>query len=183
MPEPETKKIEEIDRVTFLFDVLKRYDHYIATSNFKIGLHLSFLIAVLVFLLTLGTQPWGNSTYILLSTNLGKGMLVLAFVIILISIGFLISAVTPSFKTPESYKSLIFFGDVKSKETPTDYFEAYKEISDEKLYKDLASQTYIMAAITDNKFKLITRASNLTKWGVLPLVFITICLFIFEVKI
>src|SRR5690606_41491904 len=36
------------DKTSFLFDVIKRYDHYVATINFKVGLMMSFVGAVVL---------------------------------------------------------------------------------------------------------------------------------------
>ncbi len=44
------KLVEESlkNKSSFLFDVLKRYDHYIATTNYKAGLLLSFIAAIIL---------------------------------------------------------------------------------------------------------------------------------------
>ena len=36
------------DKTAFLFDVIKRYDHYVATTNFKVGLMMSFVGAIVL---------------------------------------------------------------------------------------------------------------------------------------
>ena len=35
-------------KCSFLFDVIKRYDHYIGTTNFKVGLLMSFVAAIIL---------------------------------------------------------------------------------------------------------------------------------------
>lgn len=39
---------EGVDKLSFLFDVMKQCDHYITTTNFKIGLMLSFIGAIVL---------------------------------------------------------------------------------------------------------------------------------------
>ena len=42
------KENSTTNKQDFLFEVLKRYDHYIGTTNFKIGLIVSFLAAIIL---------------------------------------------------------------------------------------------------------------------------------------
>ena len=50
------------DKCAFLFDVIKRYDHYIGTTNFKVGLLMSFIAAIILGLSIriILTEPSGS---------------------------------------------------------------------------------------------------------------------------
>lgn len=50
------------DKTAFLFDVIKRYDHYVATTNFKVGLMMSFVGAVVFGLIirVMSINPVGS---------------------------------------------------------------------------------------------------------------------------
>lgn len=73
--------------------------------------------------------------------------------------------------------SLIFYGDVSNCENgAAGYYEKIKASDDEIRANDLASQTYIVAGVVKEKFRVLKVASNLTMFGVLPLLAISLVL-------
>lgn len=163
-------------KTEFMLDVLKRYDHYIATTNFKVGLMLSFLVTV-IWGLTLHFKslsvPTGESlcTYYLII-----GSVITTIIISLIAIINLFRAVSPNTNSPNHTKSLIFFGDVSTYETGADYCDDIMEADKDKLAKDIALQTHAVAKIVSEKFRIIKLASNIVKFGVIPFVFCSLVL-------
>lgn len=163
-------------KTEFMLDVLKRYDHYIATTNFKVGLMLSFLVTV-IWGLTLHVKsvpvPTGGITC---TYNIIIGSVITTIVISLIAIIHLLRAVSPNTNSPNHTKSLIFFGDVSAYKTGTDYYDDIMETDPDKLANDLAIQTHTVAKIVSEKFRIIKLASNIIKFGVIPLVLCSLTL-------
>ncbi len=168
---------EEIkERADFLFEIIKRYDQQLASTNFKVGLLLSFLVAVIVGLtlrLTSFSVVFANATsayFVMLTAVYGT------IVFAVIAIYHLIRAVTPNASTPKHRTSLLFFGDVAKHETGEDYYRSLSNCSSNSLVKDLACQTHTLAGIVSEKFRLIKLASTIIKLGVLPLMAVSVIL-------
>lgn len=163
------------EKQDFLFDVIKRYDHYIGTTNFKVGLMMSFLVTIILGL-----------TIRLMSLNITCGVCdVLYYLLVtstlltitfsLISIINLFRAVFPNTRNIGGEKSLIFFGDVaNSSDGGQGYFNSIKVANPEKLLKDLSTQTYNVACIVDEKFRVLKIAVNIILYAVIPLLALTL---------
>jgi len=168
------------NKIGFLFDVIKRYDHYIATSNFKIGLTSSFLVAVIVLLFKI----FESLTKLNLSDNWNYAFLALLTLTLICCVFSFINifrAVHPSLDSSENKHSAIFYGDViTTNNGETGYYENIQKMNENEFLKDLAFQTYQVANITNDKFKKIGRAINIVLYGVLPLLTITILCFLFK---
>ncbi len=165
------------DRISFLFDVLKRYDHYIGTTNFKVGLTMSFLLT-LILGLTLRLVMIGSGSDV---NSFIHWLLLLAVMLTiatsLIAIFKIFNVVFPSLRSTSKCDSLIFFGDVsKNSGGPNGYCEKIKNSTDEALLKDLACQTFFVAEIVTEKFRLLQSAINIVKFGVIPLLAISLAL-------
>ena len=163
------------NKIDFLFDILKRYDHYIATTNFKVGLTMSFLLTVILGLIhssmSFGTNNNVNKFVFFLLVVL----VVITVAISLIAIVYLFSVVFPNTNTPVTYKSLIFFGDVaNTTDGANSYYEKIKNASEEDILKDIAFQTFTVAEITTDKFKKLQTVFTIIKRGVLPFFFLSI---------
>jgi len=169
------------NKSSFLFDVIKRYDHYIGTTNFKVGLMMSFL----------GTIILGLTVRIILLTPAQSGLSCLGNVAILTSITTIILSlfaaiqlfrvVFPNTKNNCSDDSLIFFGDVSSCENGSDgYFEKVKNATDDDLIKDIAVQTYNVAGVVTEKFRVLKIAVNTIIFFVVPLLAVSLILLIIE---
>lgn len=163
-------------KTEFMLDVLKRYDHYIATTNFKVGLMLSFLVTV-IWGLTLHVKSVPVPTGEMACTyNIIISSVITTILISLIAIIHLLRAVSPNTNSPKHTKSLIFFGDVSAYETGTDYYDDIMETDSENLASDLAIQVHTVAKIVSEKFRIIKLASNIVKFGVIPLVLCSLSL-------
>jgi hypothetical protein len=166
------------EKVSFLFDVLKRYDHYIATTNFKIGLLLSFIgvvvLGLAIRMIAIGPVQ-GDCGY------MRYAVLISASITMLLSLASAISllrAVFPNTETYDDYRSLIFFGDVaRSENGAVGYMREMKEATLELLIEDLSKQTFVVAGIVNEKFRILKLAVRLLAFGVIPFLFVTILLF------
>jgi hypothetical protein len=93
----------------------------------------------------------------------------------------LLRAVFPNTKTHSGDKSLIFFGDVATCENGIDgYEEKIEQASSENLLSDLSKQTFIVAEIINEKFRVLKIAVRIIIYGVIPLLAISLLLLIFE---
>lgn len=176
------KDVESLDKskINFLFDVIKRYDHYIATSNFKIGLTSSFLVAVIVLLFKI----FESIPKLALSDNWNYafgGLITCILICCVFSFINVFRAVHPSLESSRNKHSVIFYNDViATNDGEVGYHEKILSISEADFLKDLALQTYQVAKITNDKFRKIGLAINIVLFGVLPLLTLTILCFLFK---
>lgn len=169
------------DKTAFLFDVIKRYDHYVATTNFKVGLMMSFVGAVVFGLIirVMSISPVGSGcNYLYYSVLLFSGLTIILSLATAIN---LLRAVFPVTKTHDGDKSLIFFGDVAACENGVDgYKEEVAKAPPEKLLEDLSKQTFIVAEIINEKFRILKIAVRIITYGVIPLLAISLLLLMLE---
>ncbi|NVK25760.1 MAG: hypothetical protein HWE10_12600 [Gammaproteobacteria bacterium] len=164
------------EKTDFMMDVIKRYDHYIATTNFKVGLMVSFLATVILGLTIRVMMVPVEAT----SDCLSKVVLLTVITTIIFSIiavSQLVRVVFPNTSNDGITDSLIFFGDVSNCENgATGYYNKIDSSDEASRAKDLASQTYIVAGIIKEKFRVLKIASNLTMYCVLPLLAVSLVL-------
>ena len=169
------------DKTAFLFDVIKRYDHYVATTNFKVGLMMSFVGAIVLGLTirVISINPVESGcNYLYYSTLLFSALTIILSLSAAIN---LLRAVFPSTKTHDGEKSLIFFGDVATCEDGVDgYKEKVVKAPPEKLLEDLSKQTFIVAEIINEKFRILKIAVRIIVYGVIPLLAISLLLLMLE---
>ncbi len=176
-----TDKEELKQKIVFLFDVLKRYDHYIGTSNFKVGLMMSFLATIILSL----------SVRILLLNSDGVNPSCIYYISILSTLSTIICSlfasiqlfrvVFPNTDNQSTHRSLIFYGDVSNCNNGSkEYFEAIKDIKLDDILQDIATQTYTVAEITNEKFRLLKFAINIIYFTVIPLLTISLILLIIQ---
>ncbi len=168
------------DRINFLFDVIKRYDHYIATTNFKVALLMSFLVSVIIglsFRVILATTTQENISITLIISSIFVALTVISAIITSI---YLFRVVFPDTKEDKTNKSLIFFSDVANYSSGNDYSSEFQKADEERLLKDISVQTYLVADIVNEKFKYLKKAINIIIFAVLPLLVISIILLITE---
>ena len=169
------------DKQDFLFDVIKRYDHYIGTTNFKVGLMMSFM-ATIILGLTLRVM---SLEVILKSCNYTYYFSILFTIATIVSslivVINLFRAVFPNITNDSSEKSLIFFGDVETCQGGSEgYLQNIKDADLDFLLKDLATQTFSVAGVVSEKFRLLKIAVNITVWGVIPLLATTLILLVLQ---
>jgi len=165
------------EKIDFLFDIIKRYDHYIATTNFKVGLMMSFVSAIIIGLsvqvISIGSKSCQHK--ILYYTTIILCLLTIFFA--LISVFKLLKVIFPNTKTYIAKTSLIFYGDVAQINGGCHGFKkSIDSMTTQEFLKDLSEQTFILACITDEKFRFIKTATRLIMYTVLPLLFASITL-------
>ena len=93
----------------------------------------------------------------------------------------LLRSVFTNTKTHDGDKSLIFFGDVASSENGVDcYKEKIEKATPESLLEDLTKQTFILAEIINEKFRVLKISVRIIIYGVIPLLAISLLLLMFE---
>ncbi|WP_201617585.1 Pycsar system effector family protein [Psychrobacter urativorans] len=169
------------DKTSFLFEVLKRYDHYIATTNFKVGLMMSFIGAI-IFGLTVrvisiqSTQAGCSLVY-----SFAVTFSLLTIIFSLAAAVNLLRVVFPNTGTHTDGTSLIFFGDVANSKSGADGYKSNIERADSgNLLNDLSKQTFLVAEVVNEKFRVLKISVNIIIYAVIPLLFISITLIIIE---
>jgi hypothetical protein len=168
-------------KTAFLFDIIKRYDHYVATTNFKVGLMLSFVGAILLGLtirvMSITPSSLGYN-YLYIGAIFFSTLTIICSLLAAIN---LLRAVFPVTKTHDGDKSLIFFGDVASCDNGIEgYTEKIGAASPELLLEDLSKQTFIVAEIINEKFRILKLSVKIIIYAVIPLLAISLLLFIFQ---
>jgi len=163
-------------KISFFFEVLKRYDQYINVANAKANLLFAF-IGVVIFgvvlrLSTLSMPGWACLTGLFVVTS------VLTILACLWVAWVLVGVVLPDLSTDIDNRSLIFFNDVAKNSSFHDYERLVKEADADQLLKDLSSQVYYVAGVARGKFLKVASASNIVKRCVLPLLLALVVLFI-----
>ncbi|WBU39674.1 MULTISPECIES: Pycsar system effector family protein [Marinobacter] len=164
---------------SFLFDVMKRYDHYIGTTNFKVGLLMSFIAAIILglsirIILTEPSKPDCNYLYHLASAS----SLLTIFLSILTAVN-LLRVVFPNTKTDKNFTSMIFFDDVLATDNGADgYVKKIKEATPEEIIEDLSNQTFMVAEVVSEKFRVLKISVNIAIYGVMPMLAVSLLLLI-----
>lgn len=167
------------DKCSFLFDVIKRYDHYIGTTNFKVGLLMSFVAAIILglsirILLTEPSESDCNYLYYLASASS-----LFTILLSILTAANLLRVVFPNTKTDKNYNSMIFFGDVLATDNGADgYVKKIKEATPEEIIEDLSKQTFMVAEIVSEKFRVLKIAVNIAIYGVMPMLAASLLLLI-----
>ncbi|TWC18626.1 hypothetical protein FBY06_11481 [Pseudomonas sp. SJZ085] len=143
------------------FEVLKRIDTYIGTTNTKCTIIMSYCAAAIAFIFTLLTKFDSASASMQLTVGIGI-FSVLALVLALWCMVLATLTIFPvTFSKPDSPRgeSLIFFGDIASCGGSAKYSEYIQKASDAEFLEDLNGQIYTLASIATSKFsriKLVT---------------------------
>lgn len=167
------------DKCAFLFDVIKRYDHYIGTTNFKVGLLMSFIAAIILGLSIriILTEPSGSGCdYLYYLASASSLFTILLSILTAVN---LLRVVFPNTKTDKNYESIIFFGDVCATDNGADgYVNKIKEATPDEIIEDLSKQTFIVAEIVCEKFRVLRIAVNIAIYGVVPMLAVSLFLLI-----
>jgi len=165
----------EKDKQSFLFEVLKRYDHYIATTNFKVALLMSF-IGIIVFGISSKAidQDFANiNTHIIYFFITVSATTTISA---LVSAIYLLKVVFPNTSNEKlDKKSIIFFGDVSNCENGSSgYSKKVKEVSQDEINDDLSKQVFTLACIVSNKFEKLKVAVNIIIRFTIPFLILTL---------
>lgn len=144
------------------FEVIKRIDVYIGTTNTKCTIIMSYCAAIVALMFSLlGRMDLASTTMpFIVSIGISSGLGLITAVICMLMACLTIFPVT--FSSPNKYKgeSLIFYGDIASTQGGVDaYIGKINEVSDEKYLDDLSGQVFTLAKIVSRKFSLIQKLS------------------------
>lgn len=144
-----------------LWDIIKRYDSYIATINFKSGLITTFNFGVFVGLLVKASELLPDSGFYMWAISIN---LLLISVFSLLSIFYVMDSIKPKLDNLEKAKSssVIFFGSVAESDRE-DYINKFKSMNADAFLEDISGQVHEVARITKSKFNSLDRATITTK--------------------
>lgn len=139
------------------FEILKRIDTYIGTTNTKCTIIMSYCAAATAFIFTLLAKL--NPADASMQLMVGIGIFsVLSLALALWCMVLATLTIFPmTFSKPGSPKgeSLIFYGDISSCGGGENYSQQVKKATDEEFLEDLNGQVYTLASIASNKFSRI----------------------------
>jgi hypothetical protein len=151
--------IQTETKIDFLWDTLKRLDHYIATTNFKSGLVVTANVAILAYL---QNQSFSIRTELEGVFDVVMGLL---FCSIAGAVAITFRSVFPSFGARSSNTtpptSILFFGSI-SRTSASGFCNTVRAITSEQMLEDLCNQTHEVASILQFKFRLLQHAITLT---------------------
>jgi hypothetical protein len=150
--------MKEEDRVKNLFEVLKRIDTYLVSTNQKLAIIVSYCAAVLGWL----SLNVSKISSLVSTTWLNTLVLILLFVVILSSCICLFLAAKTIFPINSSSveraidDSLVFYGDIAAaKGGSGGYHGKISSVSYDELIKDLSQQIFSVSKILGDKFRSI----------------------------
>lgn len=166
------------DKRDFLLDVLRRYDHYVATTHFKVGLMMSFLGAIVLGLTIILKPVQGEISDTRYAAIIVSILTIISSLFAAIQ---LLRVVFPNTNNENGADSLIFFRAViKENKNSDEYYRKVISADQERILKDLAIQTYNVAGIVNHKFKVLTVAVNTMIYVTVPLLAVSLVLLIVE---
>jgi len=143
------------DRIKNLFEVLRRIDTYLVSTNQKVAIIISYSAAVLGWL-SLNT---GKITGIITNSWISWCVVVLLFVIITSSFislwmgAKILFPITKSTIEREEDDSVIFYGDISStKGGSGGYYEKISTLDTYDFLKDLSQQAFTVSKILSKNF-------------------------------
>jgi hypothetical protein len=147
------EKVDARSKITFILDVIRRYDGFTISTNFKASVIIAFntlivgsILIKFIDIVHASNIAWVKSIVSLLLFFLSMSSL--------ISLFFVFRVIYPFFKAQsikdEQQISLIYFQSV-SQLTSQDYFNRLENSSYEDLIKDLAEQATILASGLNKK--------------------------------
>lgn len=162
----EEKSMNEY-REDLIVEVIKRYDLYIASTNFKVALHLTFLTAIfaglLVFVFKLN-ESYGSDSLI--------GILnFLTFIILILTLwsaSFFLRSAEPKLDNHRARLSVLFFGDVSKFTSAEKYRADFLGRTKGEFLEDLSDQAYALAQVLQHKMNYISKGANLVQFLIIP---------------
>lgn len=157
-PDNDSKSKSTEQKTKNQFEVIKRIDTYIGTTNTKCTIIMSYCAAVIAIIFSLlgRIDLASTTTPFIVTVGLSCGLALITAAICMLMACLTIFPIT--FSSPKKYRgeSLIFYGDIANTEGGADaYIQKINEISDEKYLDDLSDQVFTMAKIVSRKFSLI----------------------------
>lgn len=166
-------------KLQFILEIIKRYDTYIGTTNVKSALLLSFLAAVIFGLFSQVANVLQRAPGLSILKIVALGVSALTFVISMITALILLRVIFPRTRGEKTDPSLLFFSDVAAHaDGAPGYADNLRSASYSRLTSDAATQAYQLAKILHQKFRLLRIAVNLMTYVVLPLILLSLIVFI-----
>ena len=148
----DTKVVEQ--KIKNQFEILKRIDSYIGTTNTKCTLIMSycagFTALALSLLGRLSLTEASTATAIILGISYCYSLL-FAFACMIMAC----LTIFPATRSTPAKDSLIYFGDISAHESLSSYISKIRSISESDFLTDLAGQTHALSLIARKKFKII----------------------------
>lgn len=139
------------------FEVLKRIDSYIGTTNTKCTIIMSYCAAATAFIFTLlaKLEPAKASMQLMVGIGVFSCLALGLALVCMILATLTIFPIT--FSKPGSPKgqSLLFYGDIASFGEGENYSRKVLKTSEEEFLDDLNGQVYTLASIASSKFDRI----------------------------
>lgn len=164
-----------------LFEIIKRYDLYINTTNSKIAIVLSYCMAFIGGL--------GFKLVDLVDKRVHDGWWIALLSTSVVAVGITLCAAhlaykalmpqTPSGVALHEAPSVVFFGDVANHAGGRDgYYQTVTNLSTEGVNKDLAYQAFTLAKIASSKFNTLNRSIRLIAFYQLIAFAVVLCLLV-----
>jgi hypothetical protein len=151
--EDDDKKIIE-QKIKNQFEILKRIDSYIGTTNTKCTLIMSYCVGFTALALSLlgrlSLSVENTATAVTLGLSYSYSLL-FAFICMIMAC----LTIFPATRSTPARNSLIFFGDISAHKDPSSYISKIHSTSESDFLKDLAGQTHALSVIAGKKFKII----------------------------
>ena len=131
------------DKIELLKYNISRFDHYYASTNFKASLFMIGNITILGFLLT-------NKD------KINEVAMLVSFLLVVITLVFVLLAIRPYLETYKGSKGNIFFGDISNNQ---EFKNNIETLEDTEYLQDLINQNKILADGLYSKFNLLNLAT------------------------
>lgn len=160
---------ENKEKIKLQFDIIKRTDSYIATTNNKAAL----LLAASAASLTAFSNKIEEFKGLFINNNFYNLffciMIFLIAFFIVFSVIYSLRSIIPKMKAvnkiqevSDSLVSFVFIGDISD---PNEYFRKYNGEGEEGLLRDMCAQSYILSGIAKEKFLLFSNAVRYLKYA------------------
>lgn len=173
---------ENKEKIKLQFDIIKRTDGYISTTNNKAAL----LLAASAATLTVSSNKIESFKGLFLNNSYyNLFFCVMVFLIALfvaLSVIYSLRSIVPKMKAinkvNEVSDSLVSFVFIESESNHDEYFKKYNDESDEGLLRDMCAQSYILAGIAKEKFLLFSNAVRCLKRAYFCIAFLCLLKFV-----
>lgn len=165
-----------------LFEIIKRYDGYIGSTNAKIAVILSYSMAYVggITFKVIDLAAKRNADFIWCLALFLAGASVVATLCAVYYAYAALNPQSPPGRAQYEKPSIVFFGDVANLVGGRDgYVNRINEITDSEIVEDLARQAHVLASIVSNKMGLLNRSVRILAKIQLPLsllAIITLCI-------
>lgn len=161
-------------QVENLWEIIKRFDFYISTTNYKTGLLITFNMAIFGAVLL----KWKTLTDLVppgVAQQVTNMILAGVALCSLASLLFVFLAGQPRLNSESTdekkdYRSVIFMGSLhKNYPQPSEFTKEFSALSQSTFRDDLAQQAWELAGIASLKFRRIGVAFHFVTFGTIPL--------------